>query len=44
MEVVTRKRLEGEGAAAGKQGGDDFEGGVFGGGADERDGARLDGF
>ena len=34
--------VEGVDAAAGEQGGDDFEGGILGGGADEADSAALD--
>ena len=41
-ELVFAERAEGEDAAAGEQGGDDFEGRVFGGCADEADGAALD--
>ncbi len=41
-EFVFGERLEGVDAAAGEQRGDDLEGGILGGGADEPDGAALD--
>jgi len=41
-DVLFAERLEDIDAAAGEQGGDDFKGGIFSGGADEADGAALD--
>ena len=41
-EFVFGERLKSVDAAAGEQRGDDFEGGVLGGGADKPDGAALD--
>ena len=41
-EFVFGERLQRVDAAAGEQRGDDFEGGVLGGGADQADGAALD--